>query len=105
MTSGNVRKLYVNIHVYMTSRRKDTMIKILKLLARNSRKNGLEDGDLAERLFTNLKKRYNKARSTSNCGTGSSRKTAINKAKKLDELSYLSWLTPFIQLRGEANKF
>ena len=66
---------------------------------------GLEDGDVAERLFTNLKKRYNKARSTANCGTGSSRKTAINKTKKLDELSYLSWLTPYIQLWGMQTNF
>ena len=66
---------------------------------------GLEDGDVAERLFTNLKKRYNKACSTANCGTGSSRKTGINKAKKLDGLSYLSWLTPYIQLRGTRTNF
>ena len=43
-----------------------------------AQKIGLEDGDVVERLFTNLKKRFNKARSTADCGTGSSQKTAIN---------------------------
>lgn len=66
---------------------------------------GLEDGDVAERLFTNLKKRYNKARKTADCGTGTSRKTAMSRKKKLEELNYLSWLTPYIQLRGTRTNF
>ena len=66
---------------------------------------GCKDADEAEHLFSNLKKRYNKARKAANCGTGSSRKTAENNNKKLDELSYLSWLTPYIQLRGTRTNF
>ena len=49
---------------------------------------GLEDDKEANRLFGNLKKRYNKARSKAKLPSGSAPKYS----KKLESYAYLSWL-------------
>ena len=57
---------------------------------------GLEDDNEANRLFGNLKKRYNQARSKAKLPSGSAPKYS----KKWESYAYLSWLNPYIVLRS-----
>ena len=65
-----------------------------RTVTKNCWKCHLEDDKEAVRLFGNLKKRCNKARSKARLPSGS----ALIDSKKLESYDYLSWLTPYIVL-------
>ena len=59
----------------------------------------LEDIATAQRLFANLKKRFNKRRKESKVSSGSGLADVIDAKDRLKELHFLSWLEPHVSLR------
>ena len=59
----------------------------------------LEDVPTAQRLFANLKKRFNKRRKNSKGVSGSGLADVADAKERLKELHFLSWLEPHVSLR------
>ena len=62
---------------------------------------GLEDVDIAQRQFANLKKLFNKRRKVvTKCGPSGVSRDAVSEAKEnMKELAFRLWLISFVQLR------
>lgn len=60
---------------------------------------GLEDVATAQRLFGNLKKRFNKRRRNSKGVSGSGLADVAQAKERLKELHFLAWLEPHVSLR------
>ena len=60
---------------------------------------GIEDVAMAQRLFANLKKRFNRRRKDNKeSGRYGSSTNAVSDAKeKLKELAFLTWLEPYVR--------
>lgn len=76
-----------------------------KLIVKNAWEEVVKSCDLesikeAQRLFTNLKKRFNKRRKESKGASGSGTQDLREARERFKDMEYLAWLEPFIKLRA-----
>ena len=60
---------------------------------------GLEDVATAQRLFENIKKKFNVRRKNSKGPSGSGAADMSAQQEDFKDMAYLSWLAPFVKLR------